>query len=159
MDFFFLSRTRTLLSNFFQEPVDDDRNRMRTDHALVVVPPERPDGKVSRPPALLEHRVHEPRRALRGEYRVERMRGAESVPSGKRGIERLVSGVGDVVRLEEKMVERSIEASLRRFVRARNLDDGKAFVPRRARGRLHLVKSAPRKLRSEIALRRRNAIR
>ena len=126
---------------------------MRTDHALVVAAPKRPYREVSRAPALLEHRVHEPRRALRGEYRVERMRGAERVPRGECGVERLAAGIGYVVRLDEQVVQRGVEVAPLRVV-AFNLHARKRLVPHLAGGRLHCREVEPRHLEAHVAVRR-----
>ena len=131
--------------------VDENWHRVRADHALVVAAPERPYREIPRELALALHRTHEPRNDLRDENRVERMRRAERVPRGKRGVVRRLAGVGDVVRLDEEMVEGSVEVALL-VVAPLDRHAGEHLLPLRVRGRCDAVEVPAGDLGGEIAL-------
>ena len=106
--------------------VDEDGDRVDSDHVVALATPEGPHGKVSVSLAVQDHRLHEPVHAFRHDERVERMRRAESVPEGERGVvastlrardTSVVAAVAsvnvrDVVRLYAEAVERRVPACL-----------------------------------------------
>ena len=123
---------------------------MCADHALVVPTPQGPDRKIPRATALLQHRVDEFRRLLGNEDRVERMRRAEGVPGGKRGVEVLVAGIGNIVRLDEEVVEGGVEVALL-VVAALDRHAGEHLRPLRVRGSCDAVEVPAGNLRGKVA--------
>ena len=140
------------LFSFLEEGVDNDGYRVRAYHALVVASPQRPDGEVAGGPALAGHGGDERGDRFRRDDRVERMRGAEGVPRGKRGIIRILSVVRDVVRLDEKVVEGGVEVLLLVF---RPVDGhaGETLRPLLASGGRDAVEVPAGDFRGEVLLR------
>ena len=151
-----------------QVGVHDRRHRVRADHALVVLAPERPDRQVARRLVVLHHRGDEPRHVLGREERVERMRGAEGVPQRERGVVVAKRGcahlvvraavasvdVRDVVRVDEEVVERGVE--VRHLVGvALRPHAAEEVVPLRARLRAHAVEVPAGNLGGKVAARAR----
>ena len=139
-----------------QVRIDENRDGVRADHALVVAAPERPYRQIPRELALALHRADEIRNDLWNEDRVEGMRGAEGVPRGERGVVRLTAGVGNVVRLHEKVVEGRVEVALL-VVASLDVHAREELRPLPVRGRCDAAEVPVRDLRREIALRVRDS--
>ena len=78
------------------------------------------------------------------------MRRAEGVPGGKRGVEGLVAGIGNVVRLDEEVVEGGVEVALL-VVAALDRHAGEHLRPLRVRGSCDAVEVPAGHLRGEVA--------
>ena len=144
--------------------VHDDGYGMGADHALVVLAHERPDRQEARRPLVRDHRRDHCVDLLGRDQRVEGIRCAVRVPERKRRVvlAALRHGhlavrpavapvhVRDVVRLDERMVERRVEAHLL-LVRPVDVRPREVMVPRGARRHADAVEPEVRDFLREIA--------
>ena len=135
----------------------NDAHGVVANHRLRFFAPQRPDGEKTLVLTLRNHRVDKSPHLLGRHQRVERMCRAIGVPERKSGIHLravhclglLATGVaiaaidvGDVVGLDEGVVERGVE-HLHLFLRAGDVDAGEVLFPSRIGRFGRLVKLLP----------------
>ena len=124
--------------NSLQICIDDDGDRMCTDHAHGIHSPQRPYRQKTGDSPLLQHRRKHLRNLVRHKNRVERMGSAKSIPTRKRGIERSFAGIGHIVRLDAKMIERRVPVALL-ILASLDLRQSKNRIPRCLCARAHAL--------------------